>query len=64
MGKLVGVLALCCGIAVLAVAVLVSAVVGGASSPSGPSSGTAASTGARGTGPALPAGWALSLIHI
>jgi cell wall-associated NlpC family hydrolase len=58
MGKLVGVLALCCGIAVLAVAVLVSAVVGGASSPSGPSSGTAASTGARGTGPALPAGWA------
>ena len=37
MGKLVGVFALCCVAVVLSVTVLVSAIVGGASSPSGAS---------------------------
>ena len=58
MGKLVGVVALCCLAAVLAVGVLVSAMVGGATSPSGSGVGTASSGGTRDRGPSLPAGWA------
>ena len=57
MGKLVGVLALCCVAAVLGVAVLASVVVGGASPTRSPA-GVAAATGARGTVPSLPDGWA------
>ena len=56
MGKLVGVVALFCVATVLSVAVLVSAVIGGATAPSGTptpaTSGTAADRA-----PALPAGW-------
>jgi len=56
MGKLVGAVALCCIAAVLSVAVLVSAVLGGsAPGPVGPSKDAAATARA---GPALPAGWA------
>ena len=61
MGKLVGAVALCCIVVALSVTVLVSAVVGGASSPSGAStpgaSGVVGSAGAYHL-PALPAAWA------
>ena len=61
MGKLVGAIALCCVTAVLSVAVLVSVIVGGGSSPSGASSpgisGVVGSAGAYHL-PALPTGWA------
>jgi len=61
MGKLVGAVALCCIAVVLSVTVLVSVVVGGASSPSGAStpgaSGVVGSAGAYRL-PALPAAWA------
>lgn len=56
MGKLVGALALCCCTVVLAVAILVSVVFGGA----GPSSGSGATPGISGVAdrsPALPAAW-------
>ncbi len=57
MGKLVGVVALFCVVTVLSVAVLVSAVVGGATAPSGAPT-TTASGSAADRAPALPAGWA------
>jgi cell wall-associated NlpC family hydrolase len=57
MGKLAAVVALSCIAAVLGVAVLVSAVVGGASSPSGPSPDTTGSGGVQSRGPSLPDGW-------
>jgi len=57
MGKLVGAVALFCVVIVLSVAVLVSAVVGGATAPSDPPTpATSGSTADR--APALPAGWA------
>jgi cell wall-associated NlpC family hydrolase len=58
MGRLVGVVALSCIAAVLGVAVLVSAVVGGVTSPSGSGGGTTVSPGDRGRDPSLPDGWA------
>lgn len=61
MGKLVGVVALCCIAVVLSVAVLVSVVVGSSSPDAGGSAaaGTAARGGAMSARlPALPAGWA------
>jgi cell wall-associated NlpC family hydrolase len=61
MGKLVGAVALCCIAIVLSVTVLVSAVVGGASPPSGASTpgigGVVGNAGAYHL-PALPAAWA------
>ena len=57
MGKLVGVVALSCIAAVLGVAVLVSAVIGGASSPSGSAPGTGGPVGVQPRGPSLPDGW-------
>ena len=61
MGKLVGAVALCCIAAVLSVTVLVSAVVGGTSPPSGTSDPTRGGVGGSAGpdhAPALPATWA------
>ena len=58
MGRLLGVVALSCIAAVLGVAVLVSALVGGATPSSGSAPGTGAPRTAEARGPALPGGWA------
>jgi cell wall-associated NlpC family hydrolase len=58
MGKLVGAVALSCIVAVLGVAVLASAVVGGATSSSGSAPDATASGGVQPRGPSLPDGWA------
>jgi cell wall-associated NlpC family hydrolase len=60
MGKLVGALALCCIAVVLSVTVLVSAIVGGTSPPSGsaPSGGGVVGGAGADHSPALPADWA------
>jgi len=57
MGRLVGVVALSCIAAVLGVAVLVSAVVGGGASPTGSNPSVSSAGGLRSRGPSLPEGW-------